>query len=87
MKNVKTDTIVRTIVLALALINQLLSASGKSVLPISDGQVESIVTGVITVTSALWAWWKNNSFTDEAIAADRWLANLKAAKKSEKSEE
>lgn len=74
---VKTSTIVRTICLALALINQLLSASGHAVLPIQDEQVETLVTVAITVAVAVWNWWKNNSFTQKAIAADAYMATLK----------
>lgn len=77
---VKTDTIVRTICLFLALINQLLSATGHSVLPIEDEQVETLVTVVITIAVAVWSWWKNNSFTPEAIAADNHLEALKGGK-------
>lgn len=74
---VKTGTIVRTICLALALINQLLSASGHAVLPIQDEQAETLVTVAITVAVAVWNWWKNNSFTKKAIAADAYMATLK----------
>lgn len=35
-KTVKTETIVRTVLLVLALINQLLTASGHAVLPIEE---------------------------------------------------
>ena len=77
MNPVKTDTIVRTIVLVLALINQLLSATGHAVLPIKDEQVETIVTTLATIGAALWAWWKNNSFTKNARAADVFLEDLK----------
>lgn len=75
--SVKTSTIVRTICLFLALINQLLSATGHAVLPIEDEQVETLVTVAITVAVAVWSWWKNNSFTKAAIAADEVLDNLK----------
>ena len=75
--NIKTETIVRTICLALALVNQLLSAAGRAVLPIADEQVETIVSTVITVGVAVWNWWKNNSFTQKALAADEYLATLK----------
>lgn len=77
MKNVKTDTIIRTIVLALALINQLLSVSGHAVLPITDDQVETLVSTGATVIVALVNWWFNNSFTKDAIAADQYLKALK----------
>lgn len=77
---VKTETIVRTVILALALINQLLSATGHAVLPIQDEQVETMITTGATILASLWAWWKNNSFTKAAIAADNHLADLKGGK-------
>ena len=66
-------TIARTVCLALALTNQLLSAAGKPVLPIEDSQLEQLVTSGFTVAAALAAWWKNNSFTPAAIKADEAL--------------
>lgn len=77
---VKTETIVRTVILALALINQLLSVTGHAVLPIQDEQVETLITTGATILASLWAWWKNNSFTPEAIAADNHLADLRSGK-------
>lgn len=67
---VKTDTIVRTVCLILALVNQLLSSTGHAVLPIADEQVETLVTTVITIGVAVWNWWKNNSFTQAALEGD-----------------
>ena len=77
---VKTETIVRTVILALALINQLLSATGHAVLPIQDEQVETLITTVATILASLWAWWKNNSFTQAAIAADNHLESMRGGK-------
>ena len=74
---VSAGTIVRTVCLFLALVNQLLSASGHAVLPIENEQVEVLISTVATVGTALWNWWKNNSFTKKAIAADAYLAQLK----------
>jgi len=76
-KNISTGTIVRTLCLILALANQLLSAFGKSPLPIDNAQLEQLVTGLITVVAALVNWWENNSFTPEAIEADQYLTRLK----------
>lgn len=73
-----TGTIVRTIVLFLAIANQILAIFGKSILPIQEEQVNLLVTTGWTVLSALVAWWKNNSFTKEAIQADEIMAELKA---------
>ena len=76
--NITTGTIARTAVLLLALTNQMLSAMGKSPLPIESTTVEQLVTAGITTIAALVAWWKNNSFTKEAIAADKEYDRLKA---------
>ena len=76
--NITAGTIARTAVLLLALTNQMLSAMGKSPLPIESTTVEQLVTAGITTIAALVAWWKNNSFTKEAIAADKEFDRLKA---------
>lgn len=76
--NITAGTIARTAVLLLALTNQMLSAMGKSPLPIESTTVEQLVTAGITTIAALVAWWKNNSFTKEAIAADKEYERLKA---------
>lgn len=76
--NITAGTIARTTVLLLALTNQMLSAMGKSPLPIESTTVEQLVTAGITTIAALIAWWKNNSFTKEAIAADKEYDRLKA---------
>lgn len=76
--NITAGTIARTAALLLALTNQMLSAMGKSPLPIESTTVEQLVTAGITTIAALIAWWKNNSFTKEAIAADKEYDRLKA---------
>lgn len=78
MSKVKIDTIVRTVLLVVALINQALTLCGKSPLPFADEQIAEVVSFVITGVAALWAWWKNNSFTKNAIEADKVLAQLKS---------
>lgn len=68
--HVKAGTIARTIILALALVNQLLVALGYGALPIDDATIEQAVSTAFTIVAALVAWWKNNSFTQAAIKAD-----------------
>lgn len=74
--HIKPETVARTFVLVLALINQCLSAAGKSPLPIDNETLEQLVTAGITTAAALWAWWKNNSFTQNALKADVYMTNL-----------
>lgn len=68
--DITAGTITRTICLALALINQLLSSTGHPVIPVEDATVETLVSTCITVVMALIAWWKNNSFTMPARIGD-----------------
>ena len=78
---IKTETIVRTVILTMALINQILTTTGHSVIPVTDEQVTELLTLVFTVGASLWAWWKNNSFTKNAIEADMILKELKNEKR------
>lgn len=77
MKKVETATIVRTVVLIVALVNQALVISGKSPIPYSEEEVGQAVSMIITAAASLWAWWKNNSFTQAAISADEVLKKNK----------
>ena len=73
---ISAGTIVRTVCLLLALAKQVLSALGKPVLPIESATVEQLVTAGITTVTALIAWLKNNSFTQESIRADHLLNQM-----------
>lgn len=81
MKKVKPDTIIRTIILILALANQVLAIMGKQAIPVTEDEVYQLVTLLITIGAALWSWWKNNSFTLPAIKADEYLEKLRQEKK------
>ena len=76
-RTVSAATLARTAVLALALINQLLRAMGKPLLPIASAQLEQLISTGFTTVSALVNWWFNNSFTKEALAADAEFERLK----------
>ena len=78
-------TIIRTIILVVFIANQLLAIFGKSPLPFSDDDITNGVSSVLLIATSIWTWWKNNSFTKEAVKADEYLAELKAGN-SEKSE-
>ena len=71
--NITKGTFIRTILLVLALINQILAVFGKSPIPIDDDTVTNLISTAWTVIASLIAWWKNNSFTDKAIKADKML--------------
>ena len=71
--NITKGTLIRTILLVLALINQILAVFGKSPIPIDDDTLTNLISTAWTVIASLIAWWKNNSFTKKAIEADEVL--------------
>ncbi len=77
---VKADTIARTIVLFLALINQFLAVFGKEALPFANDEVYQLVSLIATFATSAVAWWKNNSFTKAAIKADTYKDEWKRRK-------
>ena len=76
-RKIQPDTIARTIILALALLNQLLAILGKGTIEIAENDVYQVVSIVWTIASAIVAWWYNNSFTQHAIRADDYLDSLR----------
>ena len=81
---VSASTIARTIVLAIALVNQILTASGVNPLPFAEETIYELFTAIFTLVTSGIAWWKNNSFTAEAIEADAYMKDLKAIPEEER---
>lgn len=77
MKKLDAGTVARTIVLFIALLNQIFAISGIAVLDINENDVYQLVSLLFTVGSALVSWWKNNSFSEEAIEGDKLMKELK----------
>lgn len=75
--NIKADTIARTIVLALALVNQVLAIMGKGTIDIAENDIYQVVSLIATIVTSVIAWWYNNSFSHHAIRADEYLKALK----------
>ncbi|WMT29949.1 phage holin [Bacillus aerius] len=70
MKTFDKGTVIRTVLLFIALINQTLVMFGQTVLPISEEQVQTVgealyVAGstIFTMVTAVIAWFKNNYVT------------------------
>lgn len=66
MKNLDKGTVIRTVLLFVALLNQALIAFGKAPVPINEQQIDTaytITSTVVTGILAVWAWWKNNYVT------------------------
>ncbi|MGE6627358.1 phage holin [Bacillus pumilus] len=70
MKNFDKGTVIRTVLLFMALINQTLIIFGKPVLPIEEDQITSLAetlylagSMIFTIVTTLMAWFKNNYVT------------------------
>ncbi|KAA6450940.1 phage holin [Bacillus swezeyi] len=70
MKNLDKGTVVRTVLLFIALVNQTLIMFGKPVLPISEDQVNTLADALylagstaFTIVTTIIAWYKNNYVT------------------------
>jgi SPP1 family holin len=75
--NISKGTIIRTVCLVLAIVNNALAIWGKSPLPIDNEMVTEVISFAFTVAASLAAWWKNNSFTQAAIEADEYMKERK----------
>lgn len=82
-QRVTPDTIARTIVLFLALLNQTLAFIGKGRIEIAENDVYQIVTVVATIVTSLVSWWKNNSFSKAAMAGDFVMKSIKTGEDEE----
>ena len=76
---ISAGTIARTIVLFLALLNQVLAFFGVSPLQIADADIGSVVSLLWSMAASVVSWWKNNSFTQAAIQADETLKRHREA--------
>lgn len=62
MSKEKIAMLVRTVVLFIALLNQLLLVFGYNILPLSEKDIGELVATVWTVGAVVWVWWKDNGF-------------------------
>lgn len=56
-------TLIRTIVLLIALVNQLLVSFGLTPIPGDQGVWYEVASTIFTAATATWAWFKNNYIT------------------------
>lgn len=78
---VKKDTIIRTILLVIAMVNNGLALFGKSPLPFDNEQVTQAISMVFAFATAAWSWWRNNNFSQAALKGQEVVDKLKAEAK------
>ena len=79
LKDVKTDVWIRLVVLMLALVNGILTASGMNPIAVSETELGVFLSYGAMIAASIWAAWKNNSITASAQQSDILMANLKQA--------
>lgn len=77
LKEVSKETWLRSGALLLALINQILIGAGFKPFPYEANEIYEIVSSLVTVIVSVIAWWKNNSFSEEAIQADKVIKGIR----------
>lgn len=75
--SISKGTIVRTISLVIVIINMILKKCGVDVINVSESQILTAVEMLIELAVIIVAFWKNNSYSQNAIKADEFLKNLK----------
>ena len=75
---ISKGTIIRTIALAVVLLNIVLKALGKPLIDYDEGTVMYWLEYIIEIAVIIVNFWKNNSFSPNAIKADEFLKQLRS---------
>nr|DAH19650.1 MAG TPA: holin [Caudoviricetes sp.] len=73
LSSVSVGTWVRGILLIISFINMALSTAGKAPIPADYNEIYTIVSIIFAILVGAMAYWKNNSFTAAAQAADEFF--------------
>lgn len=66
IENISAGTVARFVLLALALVNQALTMTGHSPIPVDEEGVRQFISLAFMGVTSLWAYWKNNDVTKKA---------------------
>lgn len=73
------STLVRLVLVFVVAINFILEKCGVDIIPADENTVLMFVETVLEIGVIAVGFWKNNSFTENAIKADEFLKELKAS--------
>lgn len=74
---ISKGTIVRTVLLVVVIINLILKQFGLDLIEVTESEILTVIEMVIEVAVIIVNFWKNNSYTQNAIKADEFLKQLK----------
>ena len=76
---ISKGTIIRTVLMAIVIINMILKANGIELISISESEIATVVEYVLEIAVIIANWWYNNSFTEDAKKAQKFLEELKTS--------
>ena len=79
LSGVKTSTWIRLIMLVLSLVNLILGAFNVAPITFDENELYAVVSVIFAVITGVVTFWKNNSFTSAAQAADEYFRNQQLA--------
>lgn len=74
---VSKGTITRTVMLVIVIINMILKHFNIDVINVSENEILAFLEGFLEIAIIVVGFWKNNSYTENAIAADEFLKTLR----------
>lgn len=74
---ISKGTIVRTILMLIVVLNFALERCGVDVIKTDESTVLMLVETVIEIAVVIVGFWKNNSYSEKAIKADKFLKELR----------
>ncbi|MEE0745747.1 MAG: phage holin [Anaerovoracaceae bacterium] len=77
MKNQRTNAIIRLVVMAVLMVNMVLTLAGKNPIPLDETALTEWLSVAAAGLSTLWSWWKNNNVTAAAREAQNTLKAIK----------
>ena len=77
VKDIKPSTYVSAVVLIFTMVNYVLNIMGKPVININENEIAAWVTAIVGVVGIIYSWYKNQSITHPAQAAEDIMKILK----------
>lgn len=77
MYNISKGTIIRSVTLIIVLINLVLEKFGLDLINTEGNHIACAVETLIEIGSIIASWWYNNSYSKNALKADRFFKALK----------
>lgn len=74
---IEVGTWIRLGLLVLSLVNVTLRMSGINTIPFAPEDLADLISTLFTILVGVNAYWKNNSFTSAALAADEEMKRLR----------